>query len=88
MSETPSTPESPFSKEDLKKAYQAFKKRMKLTKLDDESKVGHGPMSGGGRSGVVAILPPNQFPKEIWQELVKQGRLKNAGHGMYEMAGP
>jgi hypothetical protein len=78
----------PFSKEELKRAYQAFKKRMKLTRLDDESKVGHGPMSGGGRSGVVAISPPNQFPKEIWQELCRQGKLKQAGHGMYEMVGP
>jgi len=40
-----------------------------------------------GRSGVVAISPPNQFPKEIWLELCKQGKLKQAGHGMYEMIG-
>jgi len=86
MSDQPS-PGEPFSKEELKKAYQAFKKRLKLTRLDDESKVGHGPMSGGGRSGVVAISPPNQFPKEIWLELCKQGKLKQAGHGMYEMLG-
>jgi len=85
MSEQPAA--EPFSKEELKRAYQAFKKRMKLTRLDDESKVGHGPMSGGGRSGVVAISPPNQYPKEIWQELCKQGKLKQAGHGMYEMVG-
>jgi hypothetical protein len=87
MSDQPAADE-PFSKEELKKAYQTFKKRMKLTRLDDESKVGHGPMSGGGRSGVVAISPPNQFPKEIWQELCRQGKLKQAGHGMYEMVGP
>ncbi len=86
MSDQPAAPE-PFSKEELKRAYQAFKKRLKLTRLDDESKVGHGPMSGGGRSGVVAITPPNQYPKEIWQELVKQGKLKQAGHGMFEMVG-
>jgi hypothetical protein len=77
----------PFSKEELKRAYQAFKKRLKLTRLNDESKVGHGPMSSGGRSGVVAISPPNQYPKEIWQELCRQGKLKQAGHGMYEMVG-
>jgi hypothetical protein len=88
MSESQPTPGEPFSKEELKRAYQAFKKRLKLTRLDDESKVGHGPMSGGGRSGVVAISPPNQFPKEIWQELARQGKLKQAGHGMYEMVGP
>ena len=86
MSDQPPAGE-PFSKEELKRAYQAFKKRMKLTRLDDESKVGHGPMSGGGRSGVVAISPPNQYPKEIWQELCRQGKLKQAGHGMYEMVG-
>ena len=86
MSDQPPAGE-PFSKEELKKAYQAFKKRMKLTRLDDESKVGHGPMSGGGRSGVVAISPPSQFPKEIWPELCRQGKLKQAGHGMYEMIG-
>jgi hypothetical protein len=86
MSDQPPAGE-PFTKEELKRAYSAFKKRMKLTRLDDESKVGHGPMSGGGRSGVVAISPPNQFPKEIWQELCRQGKLKQAGHGMYEMVG-
>jgi hypothetical protein len=86
MSDQP-PPSEPFSKEELKRAYQAFKKRLKLTRLDDESRVGHGPMSGGGRSGVVAISPPNQFPKEIWQELAKQGKLKQAGGGMYEMVG-
>ena len=41
-----------------------------------------------GRSGVVAISPPNQFPRAIWDELVREGKLKNAGHGMYEMKGP
>ena len=40
-------------------------------------------MSSGGKSGVVAITPPNQFRKEVWQELAKQGKLKYAGHGLY-----
>jgi hypothetical protein len=69
--------------EQLAQAYKAFKKRLKLTRLDDESKVGRSPMSGGGQSSVVAITPPNQFPKEVWEELARQGKIKSAGHGMY-----
>ncbi len=70
---------------ELKRAMQAFKKRMKLTRLDAESKLGVGPMSGGKGSGIVAITPPDQFPRAVWEELVKQGRLKRSSHGMYEM---
>jgi hypothetical protein len=44
-------------------------------------------MSGGGRSGVVAIAPPDQFPSEVWEELAKQGKLKRAGSGLYELVG-
>ncbi len=70
--------------EELRKAMQAFKKRLKLTRLDDESQLGHGPMSKGGNSGVQAIQPPSQFPKAVWDELVRLGRLRYAGHGLYE----
>lgn len=84
--ETP-PPETP-SKEELKRAMKAFKKRLKLTRLDDESRLGYGPMSGGGKSGVTAITPPNQYPKEIWETLADQGRLKYIGHGMYEFVDP
>ena len=72
--------------EDLKKAYQAFKKRLKLTRLDDESRLGRGAMSSGGKSSIQAIQPPAQYPKAVWDELVRQGKLRYAGHGMYEMA--
>lgn len=70
----------------LKNAMKAFKKRLKLTRLDDESRLGHGAMSSGGRSGVVAIVPPNQFPQAVWEELVHQGKLRRAGSGTYELA--
>ena len=72
-------------KEELRLAMKAFRKRLKLTKLDDESRLGRGPMSGGGRSGVVAITPPNQFPRDVWEELAEQGKLKRAGKGVYEL---
>ena len=85
MSESESP--QPPSKEQLQLALKAFRKRLKLTRLVDESRIGHGPMSGGGKSGVVAIRPPDQFPKEVWQELARQGKLKHMGQGLYELVG-
>ena len=70
--------------EELKLALKAFNKRLRLTRLDDESRLGHGAMTGGGKSGIVAISPPNQYPKAVWDELVKLGKLKYVGHGLYE----
>jgi hypothetical protein len=88
MSESEKTPPpAPPSREELQLAMNAFRKRLKLTQLDDESRLGYGPMSGGGKSGVVAITPPNQFRREVWEELAKQGKLKYAGHGLYELVG-
>ena len=74
-----------FEPHELKKALKAFKKRLKVMRLDDESKLGVGPLSGGRDSGLVAITPPSGFPQEIWDALAEQGRLKDAGHGMYEI---
>lgn len=71
--------------EQLRDALKAFKKRLKLTRLDDESRLGRGAMTKGGRSGVQAIQPPLQYPKAVWDELVRQGRLKYAGHGLYTL---
>ncbi|HEV7298237.1 MAG TPA: hypothetical protein VGN72_02660 [Tepidisphaeraceae bacterium] len=74
----------PFTDEELKKALKAFKKRLKLTRLDDESKLGHSPLTGGGAK-VVAIQPPSGFGREIWEELATQGYLKHDGGGFYEL---
>ncbi|MDZ4688818.1 MAG: hypothetical protein SH850_27400 [Planctomycetaceae bacterium] len=70
------------SPEELKLALKAFKKRLKLTRLDAESKVGKSPLTGGANWGITAIMPPNQYPQAVWDELVKQGKLKPAGHGL------
>lgn len=87
MEESEATPTSePFSKEELKLAMKAFRKRLRLTRLDDESQLGRGAMTSGNKSGVVAVSPPNQFPAPIWKELVTAGKLKYVGHGLYEMA--
>jgi hypothetical protein len=86
MTESPeSPPPDSFDREELKRAMKAFKKRLKVTRGDDESKLGYGPMSGGGGSAIVAITPPNQYPQAVWAELVKQGKLKHAGQGTFEL---
>lgn len=70
----------------LKRALKAFKKRLKLTKLDAESSLGGGPFSGGRASGIVAVRPPDRFPREAWDKLVEMGKLRNSGGGLYELA--
>jgi hypothetical protein len=73
-----------LSPEVLKRALKAFKKRLKLTALDEDSRLGKGAFSGGSQ-GVCAIQPPNQYPPEVWAELCRQGKLRNIGHGLYEL---
>jgi hypothetical protein len=85
MTETPGKLEGTPSPDELKRAYKAFKKRLKLARLDEESKVTRRPVTSGKDSGIVAITPPNQFPPAVWEELVRQGKLKKAGRGMYEL---
>jgi hypothetical protein len=82
-SESSSTGGPPTAQE-LKQALKAFRKRLKLTQLDNDSKLGGGPLTGG-RARIVAIMPPSQFPPAVWEELVKQGKLKKGGSGTYEL---
>jgi hypothetical protein len=74
-----------ISREVLKAAYVAFKKRWKLTRLDYESRIGRGPLSSGSKSAIVGIEGPREYPRAVWEELVKDGRLKHAGSGLYAM---
>jgi len=84
FSSDPLQPQSP-SPQELKAALKAFRKRLKLTQLDDQSRIGIGPMSSGRQSGIVAITPPDQFPQAVWEELARQGKLKRVGNGLYEL---
>ncbi len=68
----------------LKTAYNAFKKRWKLTRLDYESRIGKSPLSGSS-SAIVGITAPKEYPRAVWEELAKQGRIKRAGSGLYSM---
>ena len=65
-------------------AMKAFEKRLKLTALDSDSHLGRGALSGGP-TGVFAIRPPSRFPQEVWDQLCRQGRLRDSGHGLYEL---
>ena len=69
----------------LKNAMRAFRKRLKLTQLDHESRLGVGPMSGGKKADFDAIIAPTEFPPQVWHALAAQGRLRNTGQGFYEL---
>ena len=69
----------------LKRAMRAFRKRLGVTVLDAESSTGGGPLSGGKSTDISGITPPRDYPREIWLELARQGRLVNAGQGVFEL---
>jgi len=69
----------------FKRAMKAYRKRLKLTQLDAASTIGGRGLSSGSRAEIVAIQPPNQYPREVWETLAGLGRLVSAGHGLYEV---
>ncbi len=72
-------------REVLKRAMKAYRKSLKVTLLDAESSVGGGPMSSGRRSTIRGIVPPNRYPRDVWDVLVRQKRLSTMGRGIYEL---
>lgn len=72
-------------REVLSRAMKAFRKSLKVTRLDAESSIGGGPMSSGRQSGILGMRPPERYPREVWDELARQGRLIAAGHGIFEL---
>ena len=88
--ETVGTDDAPVESipaETLKKAMKAFRRRVKLTRLDQESKLGVGPMSSGRTSEFDSIIPPHEFPAEVWRALAAEGRLEDTGRGFYKLPG-
>lgn len=77
-------PPGTFTPELLAKALAAFKKRLKLTQLEQDSKLGRSPLSSG-KSRVAAITPPREFPRAVWDELFAQGKIRPVGGGMFEL---
>ena len=78
-------PEDFMTPDSLKRALKTFRKRLRLMRLDAESKLGGGALSGGKNSGIVDIRPPNSYPPEVWEKLVKLGKLRYEGGGLYEL---
>jgi hypothetical protein len=70
------------TEEELKRALKAFKKRLKLSRLDDESGLSRG---GGKKSRITGITPPTGHPMGIWEELVRLGKLKRDMGGTYSV---
>jgi len=68
----------------LKRAHNAYKKRLKLTRADDEFSSSRNPLSRGASSGITGVRPPEQYTQDIWDVLVAQGRLRDGGHGLLE----
>jgi hypothetical protein len=75
----------PSTDDEMKKALKAFKKRLKLTRLDDDSRLGHSPLTGNNKAKVVSIQPPSGFGRDVWEALADKGFLKRDGTGFFEL---
>lgn len=73
------------TEQELKSALKAFRKRLKIMRLDDESRLGVGPVKSGASAKIVSIQPPSGFGREIWEELADLGFLKRDTSGFYEL---
>ena len=83
--EVPDEPLPDFPPDQLRDAMKAFRRRVKLTKLDHESKLGRSPLSTGKDADFDSIMPPREFPEDIWKVLVQQGELEQLGYGFYRI---
>ena len=68
----------------LKRAVKAFRKRLKIARLDEESRIG-GAFSKGERSGITGVEPPDSYGPDVWAVIVREGRLIEAGHRTLEL---
>lgn len=71
------------SDDEMAHALKAFRKRLKVLRLADESKLGGRYTSGGRKSKIDAIEPPSEFSPEVWKALARAGKLKDTGGGFY-----
>lgn len=72
-------------REVLARAMKAYRKSLKVTRLDAESSIAGGPMSAGRQSNILGIRPPDRYPRAVWDELARQGRLIAGRHGLFEL---
>lgn len=81
----PSPPVTPELQHQMDAALRAFRKRLKVTRLADESKLAGRRLTAGRKSQVDAILPPHEFPDEVWRALAAAGKLTHTGQGFYAL---
>lgn len=81
----PPTPGVALPEADLERALRAFKKRLKVMRLADESKLQGRRLSSGRESEIDAIVPPTDFPPAVWIALAERGDLKHTGGGFYSL---
>ena len=74
----------PSTEDELRKALKAFKKRLKLTQLEEDSRLGRSPLTGN-KTQILSIQPPSGFGREIWEELADKGYLTRDGGGFYAL---
>ncbi len=72
--------------EEMKAAMHAFNKRLKLARLNDESRLGGHYTTTGRASQIDAIVPPSEYEPPVWKALVAAGRLRYTGEGFYAPA--
>ncbi len=70
----------------LKRALKAYRKRLKLARLDDSSSATRNPLTKGEESSITGVRPPEQYDQEIWDMLIQQGKLLDGGNGLLELA--
>jgi hypothetical protein len=80
------TPREAVDDDTMRLALKAFRHRLKVMRLDAESKLGVGPMSGGKKHGIDAISAPREHPLAVWEALADAGKLRRAGPGFYGLA--
>lgn len=73
-----------FTDDELHKALKTFRKRLNAAQLEEDSRLGRGPI-GSTKSKILCIQPPPGFGRAMWEELVTRGFLVNDGGGFYKL---
>lgn len=68
-----------------KDALRAFRKRVKFARLDHESKLGVGPLSGGKNADFDSMIAPHDYPMHVWKALAADGDLIDDGGGFFRI---
>ena len=72
------------TKDELDRAFKAFKKRLKIYQNDAYASAPAAQLSGN-KPTICGITPPDGFAPEIWDMLVEKGKLKKSGRSTYEL---